>query len=109
MQMAAYTDFTMTPESQLLYAACCGDTQRVRELLEQGVPVDSRDGRGRTPLMLAVRNDCVDTVALLLAAGSDATARNKGQLQVIDRLLPAFCSEAACRRCGNVLWPRELR
>ena len=74
----------MTPESQLLYAACCGDTQRVRELLEQGVPVDSRDGRGRTSLMLAVRNDCVDTVALLLAAGADATARNKGQLQVID-------------------------
>ncbi len=84
MQIAAYTGLTMTPESQLLYAACCGDTQRVRELLEQGVPVDSRDGRGRTPLMLAVRNDCVDTVALLLAAGADATARNKGQLQVID-------------------------
>lgn len=86
MQMAAYTGLTMIPESQLLYAACCGDTQRVRELLEQGVPVDSRDGRGRTPLMLAVRNDCVDTVALLLAAGADATARNKGQLQVIDRV-----------------------
>ncbi len=89
----------MTPESQLLYASCCGDTQRVRELLELGVPVDSRDGRGRTPLMLAVRNDCVDTVALLLAAGADATARNKGQLQVIDRVSNA---SIACMVLGRM-------
>ena len=83
MQMAAYTGLTMIPESQLLYAACCGDTQRVRELLEQGVAVDSRDGRGRTPLMLAVRNDCVDTVALLLAAGSDAQLATRGSFRLL--------------------------
>ena len=76
----------MTPKAQLLYAACCGDTQRVRELLEQGVPVDSRDGKGRTPLMLAAWNECVDTVALLLAAGADSAARNNGQCPVIAKV-----------------------
>lgn len=84
MHAAAYTVASMTPEAQLLYAACCGDSQRVRELLEQGVPVDSRDGRGRTPLILAARNECVDTVALLLAAGADATACNNGRSPVLD-------------------------
>jgi ankyrin repeat protein len=51
----------------------------VKLLIERGAPVDAPDGRGRTPLMLAVRA-CVDSywrdrrspesVAALLAAGA---------------------------------------
>jgi ankyrin repeat protein len=51
----------------------------VRPLIERGAPVDTRDGMGRTPLMLAVKA-CVDSywterrspesVAALLGAGA---------------------------------------
>jgi ankyrin repeat protein len=51
----------------------------VKLLIERGAPVDARDGKGRTPLVLAVRA-CVDSfwshrrspesVAALLAAGA---------------------------------------
>lgn len=74
----------MTPEAQLLYAAWRGDAARVRGLLECGVAVDARDGKGRTPLMLAAANHATETVALLLAAGADTTVRNKGNRPLID-------------------------
>lgn len=74
----------MTPEAQLLYAAWCGDSSRVRRLLECGVAVDTRDGKGRTPLMLAAANDATETVAQLLAAGAAPTAHNKGNRPLID-------------------------
>ena len=74
----------MSPQAQFLYAAWCGDSARVRGLLEQGVAVDARDGKGRTALMLAVARDSAETVALLLAAGADACARNKGNRCLMD-------------------------
>lgn len=74
----------MTPEAQLLYAAWCGDKMRVRDLLKNGVAVDTRDGKGRTPLMLAATNNAAETVKLLLAVGADTTAYNKGNRPLID-------------------------
>jgi ankyrin repeat protein len=74
----------MTPEAQLLYAAWCGEAARVGELLSAGVSVEVRDGKGRTPLMLAAHHDAVETVRLLLAAGADTTARNRGNRPLID-------------------------
>lgn len=74
----------MTPEAQLLYAAWCGHTPRVRELLSAGVFVDTRDGKGRTPLMLAAYNRATEAVALLLQYGADTSARNHGNRAVID-------------------------
>lgn len=74
----------MTPEAQLLYAAWSGNTDRARELLACGVSVDTRDGKGRTPLMLAATNDATETAELLLAAGADTTAYNKGNRPLID-------------------------
>ena len=74
----------MTPEAQLLYAAWCGDAARVGELLSVGVAVDVRDGKGRTPLMLAAGNNAVEAIRPLLAAGADPSARNNGNRPVID-------------------------
>ncbi len=74
----------MTRDAQLLYAAWCGNTPRVAELLSAGVPVDVRDGKGRTPLMLAANNHSAETVRLLLAAGADTAARNNGNKPFID-------------------------
>ena len=70
------------PDSTALHvAAWRARHATVRLLIERGAPVDARDGRGRTPLALAVRA-CVDSywmelrapdsVGSLLAAGASA-------------------------------------
>lgn len=74
----------MSPTAQLLYAAWCGDVARVRELLAGGVSVEVKDGRGRTPLMLAAGSGVPEAVELLLAAGADVNIRNKGNRPLID-------------------------
>lgn len=74
----------MSPVARMLYAAWCGDVACVRELLAEGVPVDATDGKGRTALMLAAARGAVETVALLLEAGADTCARNKGNRGVMD-------------------------
>jgi hypothetical protein len=58
-------------------AARRGRTQQVEALLARGIPVDSADKDGRTPLMLAARSGRPDTVKLLLAKGADAGARDR--------------------------------
>jgi ankyrin repeat protein len=57
------------PET-LLAAAEFGRTDIARALLDRDVPVDSRDPRGATPLLLAVKGAHPATVTLLLAAGA---------------------------------------
>lgn len=84
----------MTTEARLLYAAWCGDAARVGELLSAGAPVDVRDGKGRTPLMLAAGNNAVESVRLLLAAGADTAARNNGNRPFIDYVHHVDVAEA---------------
>jgi ankyrin repeat protein len=81
---AVYQDgdgyFGIAPKSSALHvAAWLARHATVRLLIERGAPVDAVDGKGRTPLMLAVRA-CVDSywtdrrspqsVDALLAAGA---------------------------------------
>lgn len=75
---------TMSPEAQLLYAAWSGDVPRVQSLLAQGIVVDVRDGRGRTPLMLALIAGNPEIVRLLLEAGADVCTCNKGNRPLVD-------------------------
>jgi ankyrin repeat protein len=76
----SYSD--VTKESTALHvAAWRAEHATVKLLLERGAPVDARDGKGRTPLALAVRA-CVDSywahrrspesVEALLRAGASA-------------------------------------
>lgn len=58
----------------LLHAAQEGMTAQVEERLRHGAPIEARDGKGRTPLILAARRNRVDTAALLLARGANAEA-----------------------------------
>lgn len=79
----------MMPSARLLYAAYRGDTTVVQQCLQQGVPVDVRDGKGRTALMLAVKSGSVPTAQLLHAAGADCMAVNNGHQPLIDYAVSA--------------------
>src|SRR5262245_55637613 len=61
---------------QLIAAAERGDTDAVRQLLQQGADVNARDERGRTPAMAATHGNRVDTVAALIQAGADINIRD---------------------------------
>ena len=54
-----------------LHDACRdGDTERVRQLLDEGAAVDEKDELGRTALMLAISMGHTEVVQLLLDKGA---------------------------------------
>ena len=59
------------PAAALRDAASRGDTPAVRALLEQGAPVDARDGQGAGRPGPAAYGNHLDVAALLVQAGAD--------------------------------------
>jgi uncharacterized protein len=53
-------------------------------LLERGAKVDSRDDRGRTPLMIAAALNHADIVRALIAAGADKSLRDRAGKSAAD-------------------------
>lgn len=86
---------------RLLSAADSGDLEQVTQLLEKGLPIDSRDEYQWTPLMLAALQGHDKVVALLLENGADMEAQDingttplmaaasSGWLSVVKRLITA--------------------
>jgi ankyrin repeat protein len=62
---------------QLMSAALYGDTEKVKELINQGVDVNARTHEGRTALMFAVINMHAATVQTLLKLGADVNAQSE--------------------------------
>jgi ankyrin repeat protein len=62
--------------NNLIAAAERGDTAGVRQLLQDGANIDTRDERGRTAVMAATHGNRVDTVAALIEAGADINIRD---------------------------------
>jgi ankyrin repeat protein len=60
----------------LHWAAVIDRTGTAERLIDQGIPVDARDGEGRTPLMVAAAFDSVSVAKLLLSRGADPLARD---------------------------------
>jgi len=62
----------------LLAAAAGGSPELVKTLLDAGAHVDAKDGRGLTPLMLAIARTDQDgaVIRLLLDAGADVSAHS---------------------------------
>ena len=63
-------------DTPLMRAALDGNTERVRELINQGADVNQRDDNGRTALMFAVVNRHSETVKVLLEHGADVNAKS---------------------------------
>ena len=65
---------TMSP----LHDACLdGDTERVRQLLDDGAPMDEKDEHGMTALMEASMHGHTEVVRLLLDKGAAVDEKNK--------------------------------
>ncbi len=62
----------------LYMAVSSGSAEEVKLLLDAGAPIDPRDVRGMTPLMLAVATDRprADIIRLLLSRGADSTIKS---------------------------------
>ena len=61
----------------LLQGAQSGDMNRIRASLAAKVPVDVRDGRGRTALLKATHHNRSDVARLLIGNGADVNAKDK--------------------------------
>lgn len=60
----------------LMRAALEGNTDTVRELIQEGVDINQRDENGRTALMFAVMNSHYETMKVLLEHGADVQAKS---------------------------------
>lgn len=65
-------------------AASSGDIEEVQDLLEEGVNPDLKDDEGRTPVMLAAKNNSnIRILEILIDAGADLEARDEAGQAII--------------------------
>ncbi|MCW1921974.1 ankyrin repeat domain-containing protein [Luteolibacter arcticus] len=100
-------------QQMALDAARQGDAEMLRPMLEAGMPVELKDGKGNTLLMLAAYHGNAGTVALLLEKGAEPDVRNdrdqtplagvafKGHLDVARVLLKAGADPLADQGGGK--------
>ncbi len=62
--------------AMLLDAINAADLKNIRAAISSGVDLETRDGQGRTALLLATRANAVEAAKLLIAAGADVNARD---------------------------------
>ena len=96
-----------------LAAARANDVEGLRRGLEAGVPVDARDGRGRTALLIATQANAVDAARALIAAGADVNAQDdirdspflyagaEGRLEILKITVAAGADLASVNRYGG--------
>ncbi len=62
--------------ASLISAAADGNTTRVRELIQQGAPLNAQDARGRTAVMAATYGNHIETARVLMDAGANVNLRD---------------------------------
>lgn len=103
---------TMAAPPSLWAAAKANDTSELARLLEAGAPIDVRDHRGYSPLMLAAYAGNLEALELLLARGADPNTSDlsgntvlmgaafRGYLPLVQRLLAAGADPTATNHSG---------
>ena len=74
--LSASEEYDQGHHTPLMRAALDGNTQSVKELLDEGADINQRDDNDRTALMFAVINAHYETMKLLLEHGADVNARS---------------------------------
>lgn len=94
-------------------AAEAGDVAALRQLLDAGDPVDTRDAQGRTALLAATHADRIDAARLLIDRGADVNARDamqdspfllagaRGRLEILRMTLAAGADLKSTNRYGG--------
>lgn len=107
------TQAQATPDAALLAAAARGNVAEVERLLRSGAKVDIRDGRRRTPLMLATHANHVAVARALIDAGADVNAKDdiddspflyagaEGRVDILKLTLAAGAELASTNRYGG--------
>jgi len=102
------------PGTDLLAAAASGDAEGVRAALEAGADLETRDGQGRTALLLAATFDHVEVAEVLVERGASADALDDrhdtpwlvtgvtGSVAMLEALLPADPDLTIRNRYGGV-------
>jgi len=98
-------ELTLTEAERFLLAAAReGEPELVEGLVKAGAPVEARDGRGFTPLILATYHGHLSTSRVLLAHGADPCAVDrrgnsalmgaafKGHSEIVQLLLEHPCA-----------------
>ncbi|WP_114854983.1 ankyrin repeat domain-containing protein [Brachybacterium sp. YJGR34] len=82
--------------NSLLDAARQGDSTTLLGLVDQGAPVNLRDGAGNTPLMLAAYHGHADLVRALADRGADVDlANDRGQTPLAGAAFKGYTDVAA--------------
>lgn len=101
------------PDRALLKAARDGDADAVAIALRAGADIETKDGRSRTPLLLAVTGDHVAAARVLVAMGADPDALDDqhdtpwlvtgvtGSVAMAEALLPADPDLTIVNRYGG--------
>ena len=112
--MTGTTDPPSANDAALLACAESGDAGGAARALADGAHTEARDGRGRTPLLLAVAGDHIGVARHLVAAGADPNAVDDrtdtpwlvtgvtGSVEMLETLLPAGPDLTIRNRYGGI-------
>lgn len=108
------SDSTADASVRLLAAAESGDVAAAAQALDDGAPIEARDHKDRTALLLATTFDHVDVARLLVERGADPNALDDrhdtpwlvtgvtGSVAMLEVLLPANPDMTIRNRYGGV-------
>lgn len=109
----AFAQMTDGAEAPLHAAAARDDPAAIRALLARGVPLDDRDARGRTALLVATHGNRIAAARVLIEAGADVNAKDaiddspylyagaRGHLEILRMTLAHGADLASTNRFGG--------
>jgi len=98
---------------QLFDAAAQNDVEQIREAINSGLPVDLRNGEGRTALLIATRANAVHAARSLIDLGADVNAKDhiedspflyagaEGRLDILKMTVDAGADLGSTNRYGG--------
>ncbi|MGB9367456.1 MAG: ankyrin repeat domain-containing protein [Xanthobacteraceae bacterium] len=104
-------------DQALIAVAGKGDLAAVERLIREGASVAARDGRGRTPLLVATHGNHVPVARALIAAGADVNAKDdiqdspflyagaEGRIEILKMTLSTADLKSTNRYGGTALIP----